>query len=222
MITVLYNPRAVFEDALSSPKLLVPILIFACLTTLYVTFYFFSVDAPAVFEKEMLAAGKEDQLESIPAENREAAIKVMKYGGPLASLITIPLWFVALGFYFWLFARIFGLQRTLSQGMIVPVYAYPVAIVSMLIGFIIMLSTDFSTTLLADLMPSNASYFLDPDTMNLKWYKFWRLLDIFVLWKLIVSTIGASVVLRTSYVTSAALIFVPWLLWNIGALVLFS
>ncbi|MBN2384323.1 YIP1 family protein [bacterium] len=223
LITVIYDPKSVFTEARLAPLIAVPLILFTLLTTAYSAYYYLKIDIDYIFDKQIQMSGKADIMDKVPEEQRQISKKMMQYGGIFSGLFLIPLWFCAIALYLFVVAKIRGEELTFSQCMTVPVYSYSISFLSILVGFLIMLTSDFSTTLMQDLVPSNVAYFVDleasPD--NTSRLTLLHALDVFTLWHLIVMSIGTMVVLKIKPLLASLLIFVPWLLM-IGISVLVS
>ncbi|MFC1853213.1 YIP1 family protein [candidate division CSSED10-310 bacterium] len=210
---VLFWPSEVYQDIVRSPKVVLPLLIIVFLVTGYSSYYVANIDAKAVLAQQL---EKSERVRQLPEAQKDIIInsqaKWLIYMIPVGALVGTPVIFLIIGLYFFLLAKLSTAEVNYSQAFAIPVYAHAVAIPTVIVGFIILLATDFTTTPLEEIIPSNAGYFFQLEDVGSKLHKLLVSLDFFGMWKLVLMTIGFSVSTRFALWKSILAIFGPWLI----------
>ena len=139
--------------------------------------------------------------------------------GAIARLVGIPIDMALTGIALWFLGKIFGSSATLSDTILVAVYAWIPRLLSLVASGIIMLTMDvakvnslFSATL-------SVAKFLDPDTTAPVMFVLAGRMDVFIVWQTILLAIGLSVAGKLPRAKAFAAAALVWFLGTAPALI---
>lgn len=207
MIGVFYRPGEVFKHLSEKPDWVVPFILVAIVTLVFV-----SITLPTIILPEQ----SETILERLPEEmSQEQKDEIIARAtgtqgmilGLLGTLFTILfLLFGRSGIFLALFS-LFGGKSTYKHALSVTSYAMLIHIIDILIKTPMMFAkrTARVYTSLALLIPEG-----DPFS---KAFQFLARFDLFTLWELSLLSIGFSILYKSSLKKSAGVVFGLWILW---------
>lgn len=211
---VLFSPKETFQSIARKPTWLVPILVLCVAELLLVGIYGHRAGWRGMIEKQMSSQSRFQELPAAQRERQiEMATKVTSYAvyievviGPFAAVAL----FAAI---FWLiFNMMIGAKFGFKTSMGVVAYSLVPAVISTLLGVLILFLKDPSTLDLQHLVASNAGAYL-PDSAP-KWLAAGlRMVDLFLFWEIILMAFGYSAAApkKISFGKAFAGIFSLWL-----------
>jgi len=220
MVKVMFSPGSTFEEIKSSPNIVLPIIILTLLTVAFMGYYANNADFAAIMEQRIES---NEKLQQLSQEQKDKLIEqqnngVTKYAIMIAPAITLPIYFFLVGLYFFIAAKAAGKELGYIQAVSISVYSNSVILLSTILAFIVMLTTDFSTTPIEYLLPSNLGYYFSAEQVGAKLFAILSKIDFFKIWTLILSTIGLSVMAKIKPWVSALIVFIPFVLFSALAL----
>jgi len=215
MFKVLFSPKEAFEEIKNAPNIIIPIIILTLLSVAFTSYYASNADFGAIIEKQIES---NERLQQLTPEQKEKMIDsqkdIGKYAIMFLPIVAIPIYFFLVGLYFFIVSKITGDELGYIQSVSISVYSNSVIMLSTLVAFTVMLTTDFSTTPLETLMPSNLAYFFTADDIGNKLYVLFTKIEFFKIWTLVISTVGLSTMTKIKTITSALIVFIPWAIFS--------
>ncbi len=212
-------PSKTFADIKRSAMWIAPWLLMLAASV----FFVYSVGQRVGWEQvmqnnmRMAPAAQQERMEQIPADQKERVMrqqvtvtKGISYGYPVLSLI----WMVIVSLVLWgTFSFGTGADVKFGQSLAIVVYAsLPGIFKALLAGLILWLKVpeDF---FIQNPMGSNLGYFLGFNDTPRFLYSVATALDVFMIWTLVLTAIGFSVVGRVKQNTAYAVVFGWWVVF---------
>lgn len=171
----------------------------------------------AVFEgnMKMAPASQQARMEQIPAERRDAIMaqqvtftKYMSYAFPVLSLIG----FVIIALLLWgTFSFGSGADVTFGQSLAIVVFSALPSIVKSTLAILILMMRVPEEFFIQNPIGTNLGYFLSVHDTPRFLYGIASALDIFMIWTLVLSSIGFAVVGKVKQGTAYTVVFGWWL-----------
>jgi hypothetical protein len=220
MVKIMFSPKNTFEKIQSSPNIVLPIIILTLCAIAVMGYYANNADFAAIMEQRIESNEKLQQLSQVQKDKfiEQQNSNITKYSMIFAPVIALPVYFFIVGLYFFLAAKIAGKELSYIQSVSISVYSNSVMLLSTLVTFIVMFTTDFSTTPIEYLLPSNLGYYFSAEQVGSKIFTVLTKIDFFKLWTLILSTIGLSVMAKMKTWVSSLIVFIPFILFSALAL----
>ncbi len=220
MVKVIFSPKSTFEKIQSSPNIVLPIIILTICTIAFMGYYANNADFAAIMEQRIESSEK---LQQLPQEQKEKFIErqnssITKYSMIFAPAIFLPIYFFIVGLYFFIAGKIAGKELGYIQAVSISVYSNSIMLLSTLVAFIVMFTTDFSTTPIEYLLPSNLGYYFSAEQVGTKLFAILTKIDFFKIWTLILSTIGLSVMAKLKPWVATLIVFIPFIMFSALAL----
>jgi hypothetical protein len=206
ILNLFFEPKRVFESLKIKPTWLVPVIIVALLG---MSFYYFAY--PMIMSEQI---AKIEANEKIPAEQKEAIIEKMQGTGhppawqlgisPIAALIYF---LVASAVLFFVFNVLLGGDSSFRKVFSVYCYSALVGIPATIVKLPLTLvkkSADVQTSL---------ALLLSPDVKEKFLYKVFSSFDIFVIWQVILISMGMGVLYKYSTKKAFTAVLVLWVIW---------
>ena len=206
VINIFFEPKKVFESLKIKPTWLVPFIIVALLG---IGFYYFAY--PMIMSEQI---AKIEANEKIPAEQKELIIEKMQESGhppvwqvgisPIGVLIYFA---IASAVLFFVFNVLLGGDSTFRKVFSVYCYSGLVAIPATVVKLPLTLvkkSADVQTSL---------ALLLSPDVKETFLYRIFSSFDVFVIWQVILVSIGMAVIYKFTSKRSYTTVFVLWVIW---------
>lgn len=206
VINIFFEPKKVFESLKIKPTWLVPFIIVALLG---IGFYYFAY--PMIMSEQI---AKIEANERIPAEQKEVIIERMQESDhpPVwqlgISVIGVLIYFtIASAILFFAFNVLLGGDSTFRKVFSVYFYSALVGIPATIVKLPLTLvkkSADVQTSL---------ALMLSPDVKETFLYKVFSSFDIFVIWQVILVSMGMAVIYKFTSKKSYTTVFVLWIIW---------
>jgi hypothetical protein len=206
VINVFFEPKKVFESLKIKPTWLLPFIIAAILG---MGFYYFAY--PMIMSEQI---AKIEANEKIPAEQKEVILEkigerehppVWQLGiSPIGVLVYFT---IASAVLFFVFNVLLGGDCTFRKVFSVYCYSSLVAIPATIVKFPLTLvkkTTDVQTSL---------ALLLSPDVKETFLYKIFSSFDIFVIWQVILVSMGMGVMYKFTSKKSYTTVFALWIVW---------
>jgi len=212
-------PSKTFKDILRSANWLLPFILLAVFSLGSVYAIDRNVGFPAVTETQIAKSSMaSDRLNSLPADQRAAAIKsqatitkYFSYGFPILILLGIAVEALVLMLSF-----NFGLGAKISFGQVFAVIMFaglPRLFVATLNIILLFASVGIENYNVENPVGTNIGYYLTSPTLSAAGRSF----DIFGLWSLFLLILGMSIVSKKTMGQSAAVILGWWVLLVLGS-----
>lgn len=206
IINIFFEPKKVFESLIIKPTWLVPFII---VSLLGMSFYYFAY--PMIMSEQI---AKIEANDKIPTEQKEAIIEKIQGSGhpPVWQLGITPigvLFYLAIAsaVLFFVFNVLLGGDSTFRRVFSIYCYSALVGIPATIVKLPLTLakkSADVQTSL---------ALLLSPDVKESFLYKILSGFDIFVIWQVILVSIGMAVIYRFTPKKSYTTVFVLWIIW---------
>ncbi len=210
---VITSPFSGFKQLKKKKTFWLPFLLTLLLTTGTFTYYSFNVDLKYVITQQIERSGKLNQL---PKEQVDKLIdmqaKMGKYFMPIGAFVGSFVYLLFVGLYLFVMAKIFTSDLTFKDALVITGNSFFIYFLSSIIFLIILLVTDFKTSPINALMPSNLSYYFSYDTLGKKMYTLFSKIDIFNFWFVWLLGAGFHVFTEESLTKSMLTVFVPYIL----------
>jgi hypothetical protein len=206
ILNLFFEPKRVFESLKIKPTWLVPFIIVALLG---MSFYYFAY--PMIISEQI---AKIKANEKIPAEQKEAIIEKMQGTGhppvwqlgisPIGMLVYLA---VASAVLFFVFNVLLGGDSSFRKVFSVYCYSALVGIPATIVKLPLTLvkkSADVQTSL---------ALLLSPDVKEKFLYKVFSSFDIFVIWQVILISMGMGVLYKYSTKKAFTAVLVLWVIW---------
>ena len=206
VLSLFFEPRKVFESLKIKPTWLVPFII---VILLGMVFYYYAY--PIIMSEQV---AKIQANVKIPEEQKQAIIEKMQGGEhppawqlgitPIGGLIYLV---IASAILFFVFNVLLGGDSTFRKVFSVYCYSALVGIPATIVKLPLTLvkkSTDVQTSL---------AILLSPDAKGSFWYNILSSFDIFVIWQVILISIGLAVVYKFTPKKSYTTVFVLWIVY---------
>lgn len=206
IVNIFFEPRKVFESLKIKPTWLVPFIIVALLG---MVFYYFAY--PMIMSEQI---GKIEANEKIRAAQKEAIIERMQEmeHPPVWQLGITPIgvliyFAMASAILFFVFNVLLGGDSTFREVFSVYLYSALVGIPATAVKLPLTLvkkTADVQTSL---------ALLLSPDVKETFLYRILSSFDIFVIWQVILVSLGLAVVYKFTPKKSYTTVFVLWIVW---------
>lgn len=225
---VLFNPKSTFESIVRRPSWLLPIVILCLLSVAVVGIFDKRGGWPAYFQHQDQTSSRFQQLTQQQQQQTLAA--QVKYGPKAVYaevLIVLPLAIIVIAaILLAMFNLVHGTQINFKTAFSIVSFAWVPAIISGLLGVLVMLLKDPATVDLQNIVVANASAFISSDAAR------WKVMllssfDIFTFWEMFLMAIGFGVAAPRKLTTGKAFtaIFIVWLIYvaaKVGLVAAFS
>jgi uncharacterized membrane protein len=206
IINLFFEPKKVFASLKIKPTWLIPFIIVSLLGMVY---YYYAY--PFIMGEQI---AKIEANEKIPAEQKGAIIEKMQGTGhppawqlgisPIGALFYLA---IASAVLFFIFNVLLGGDSTFRKVFSVYCYSGLVGIPATVVKLPLTLvkkSTDVQT---------NLALLLSPDAKGSFLYSIFSSFDIFVIWQVILISMGMAVVYKFTPKKSYTTVFVLWIIW---------
>jgi hypothetical protein len=198
-------PSMVFEEIKRRPTWLAALLAVTLATAALNTLVLWSETGEKVVRQQFQEAVEKSGRE-VPPEAIDTQIKVYRYMGPAMVIVVFPVLTLALsGLVYLIFSIVLGGEGTFRQTFSAYSHASLIGIVGAVVatGMIFLKGNAKSSTAVTAFLP-----FLEENSFV---YRFCQGLDLFVIWQLVVLSIGMGIIGRMSTRKSATAIFSVYL-----------
>jgi len=207
------SPFKGFEKLKERKTFWLPFLLAVVLSTASIGYYAFNVDLKYVVTQQLEQSGKMDQLPKNQVEKIvDMQAKIGKYFMPIGGFIGSFVYLLIVALYLFTMAKIYTSDLSFKDALVITGNSFFVYVLSSLIFFIIMLMTDFKTSTIQELMPSNLAYYFSYEAVGRKLYTLFSKIDLFNIWFATLLGIGFHVFSEESLTKSLLTVFVPYIL----------
>ena len=216
---VIASPFNGFKKLKEKKAFLVPFLLAVVLNTVAVTYYTFNVDLKYVVAQQIEMSGK---MDAMPKEQVDKMIniqsKILKYAMPTGYFLGAFFYLIIIALYLFTMAKVYTSDLSFKESIVITGNAYFVFFISAVTLIIILFVTDFKTSSLQSLMPTNLAYYFSYETLGRKLYIVFSKIDLFSVWFVSLLGIGFHVFTEESLTKSLLTVFVPYILLIILAI----
>ncbi len=209
---VIVSPFKGFEKLKEKKTFWLPFLLTIFLMSGAIGYYSFNVDWKYILTKQFEETGT---IEKLPAENRDEIIdkqaQFTKYIAPIGSFFGAFVYLLIISLYLFTMAKVYASDLSYKEAMVIVGNSYFVFFLWSVIFFVILFLTDFKTTPIQDLLPTNLYYFFSGAEINKKLAVLLKI-DFFNLWFTYLLGVGFSVFTGESLKKSLLTAFVPYVL----------
>ena len=210
---VMTSPFNGFKKLKEKKTFWLPFLLTVILSTAAVTYYAYNVDLKYVITQQMEMSGKMEQFSKQQVDKMiDIQSKVAKYAMPIGAFLGSFLYLLIIALYLFTMAKIYTSDLGFKEAMAITGNAYFVFLLSSIVFIIIMLVTDFKTSTLQSLMPTNLAYYFSYETLGKKLYILFSKIDLFSVWFVSLLGIGFHVFTEESLTKSLLTVFIPYIL----------
>lgn len=216
-------PSKTFADIKRSALWIAPWLLMLAASLVFAYSVGQRVGWEAVMEGNLRLAPavQQERLEQIPADRKAAVMaqqvtvtKFMTYGFPLLGLI----WMVLVALVLWgTFSFGTGADVKYGQALAIVVYASLPSIIKALLAALILWLRVPEDFLIQNPLGSNIGYFLGVQDTPRFLYGMASAVDVFMIWTLVLTAIGFSIVGKVKPGTAYAVVFGWWLVFALGS-----
>ncbi len=209
-----FSPEKTFRAIDEKPDWILPVSVVAILSALILILIFPQMRQLQV---EHLMAAKnlsQAEAEQLLAKG-EAFQKIIM---PISTFIMIFVTQIVASFFFYLVGSVF-LGGMVPYTKVLSMWAYTslaVGIVAMIVRVPVILAKKTIA------VQTSLAAFLSPDSKGTLLYKILSSFDIFILWQLVLMTVGFTVIYKFSQKKSATVVFGLWALWVVFSILLRS
>ena len=210
---VITSPFNGFKKLKEKKTFWLPFLLTVILSTAAVSYYAYNVDLKYVVTQQLERSGKMDKL---PKEQVDKIIemqaKIGKYFMPIGSVIGSFVLLLIGALYLFTMAKIFTSDLGFKDAAVITGNSFFVLLLSTIVFIIIMFVTDFKTSSIQSLMPTNLAYYFSYDALGKKLYTLFSKIDLFNIWFVALLGIGFHIFTEESLVKSLLTVFIPYIL----------
>ena len=220
VINIFFAPSTTFADVRRSASWWVPFLVLACVSVAFTFTVGKQVGFEQVFQNrlKMAPAAQQERLEQIPPERRAAVMKqqvvitkAISYAFPLISLI----FYTIIALVLWgTFSFGLGSEVRFGQSLSIVIYSALPAVIKLILAMVTLFAgMDPESFMIDNPVGTNLGYYLNFQETPRFLYSLATGIDIFMIWILILTAIGFSVVGKVKRGTSYAVVFGWFLLF---------
>lgn len=206
---VLFAPAETFEDIVRKPDYLLPLILILLIGVASSVVLVPKLDFETMMREQMAAQNREMSPEDMERVMKFATAsgKVMTYAGPIFSIVIL---LIIAGVLLLAF-RLMGGEGTFGQAFSVTLWSWmPLVVFSIVLTIIIATRESISPDLIPTIVRSNPGFLVDPKSQRVL-YSLLTSIDLFVIWTLVLLSIGFSYVARVSKGKAAAIVISLWL-----------
>jgi len=225
---VIFSPKATFQSIVSSPTWLLPVVIGCVLFLGTVWLFGHRGGWPSYVEKQVATNSR---FQQIPKDQQRQVLATQIKAAPIAACVEgviFPfagaLLFAAI--FLGVFKGLLGAQFGFKTSLGIVAYAWIPNLISGILGIVVLAIKDPSTVDLQNVVASNASIFVSPDSA--RWLTgLLGSIDVFSFWCMILLAMGYSATAPKKLSTAKAFawIFSAWLIFvlaKVGLLAAFA
>jgi hypothetical protein len=199
------EPGRTFKDLRKKPRFIIGLVIIAILASIFAIALQQKVGEEAIRRSVMVQNEKNPQFESMPADQKKAAVdigmtftKVFTYASPLLIIIIFGIG----GLLYFLSSKVMGSEGSFWGALSVFVYSsFPPAVIGTVLNFLVLLlksadDIDFAASQ-RGLIKANPLAFFDGSSMPVM-ATIVSFLDLFAIWGWILAAIGLQRVMKLS------------------------
>lgn len=212
IVGVLFSPTETFEDIVRKPDFVAPLLFIVILGYLATALILPKMDFTSMLDQQVETMRKQNpnmKDEDIERMGRivTSSVKVMSWVFPLLFIA----WYAIVAGVLLLAFRLMGGEGTFGQAFSVTLYSWmPLVLLSILTTVIVFARGSFDPVTAATLVKSNPAFLVDMKA-NPVLFSLLSSIDLFVIWMLILLSIGFAVMSKLSKAKSAVIVFSLWI-----------
>lgn len=207
IVGVFFSPDATFRDIAARPDIVLPLVIFVLVGIVGAVVVSQHVDFGATMRAELESRGGMSQEQIARTVKMGSAVaRAMIYFSPFLSIALLAL---VAGVYLIAF-RLFGGEGGFKQAFSITLWAWmPLSLKSLLMSGILFTRKTIPAEDLVTLVRSNLAFLVDPLKQRVL-FGLLASLDVFMIWMLVLLTLGFAYMAKMSKGRSAALVFGIW------------
>ncbi len=207
------SPFKGFEKLKERRSFWLPFLLTVLISIFSAMYYSSNADLKYILTQQLERTGKVQQLSQKDIDRIvDLQAKFGKYFMPVGVAVSSFLYFLIVAFYLFVMAKIYTTDLGFKESATIVGNAYLVYFISSIVFIVIMLLTNFRTTPIENLMPSNLAYYFSSQTLNGKLYVLFSKIDIFNLWFAFLLGVGFHKFTGEGLTKSLLTVFVPYVL----------
>ena len=209
LVDIFLQPSKVFAAQRERPTFLVPALVLLAVTTAFTLAYFFRVD-PAWYADHMFDASGAQMSAKQMAQAKASmpSPKVMGVFGALGGAVTIALFLVLGGLYYWLAAKITGAAVGFRRGLSLSAWSAMPAVLGTLVALVGALTMQPQTGL-ESLMLTHVDPLLVQLPADARWNRLAQGADLLTLWTTFLSALGWRIFTRSAWTQAVVVALIP-------------
>ena len=208
------NPQRSFQSIDQKPDWILPMLTFAVISAVLMVFLMPIMRQFQIEHLMDLRGISREQAEEI----LQKAWKIQQLTTPIFAFVGVFIVQFVVAFFFYLIGTVF-MGGNVPYIKVVSLWSYTSLAVG-IVGLIVRVPVMFTKKTLT--VQTSLAAFLSPDSKGSILFKFFNKLDVFVIWQLILVTIGFMVIYKFNSKKSATVVFGLFVLWIIISVLLQS
>ncbi|BBB32513.1 hypothetical protein TTHT_0960 [Thermotomaculum hydrothermale] len=209
---VITSPFKGFEKLKEKKTFWLPFLLTVILSTAATGYYAFNADMKYVITQKL---EKSEKMQQFSKEQADQIInmqsKVAKYAMPIGAFVGSFFFLLIVALYLFTMAKVYTSDLSFKDALAITGNAFFVYLLSTIIFIIILLITDFKTTPVESLMPTNLGYYFSSQALGKKLYTLFTKIDIFGIWFASLLGIGFHIFTEESLTKSFLTVFIPYI-----------
>lgn len=212
IVGVLFSPTETFQDIVRRPNVVAPLLLIVIMGYISTALIMPKMDFSSMREQQVEAMRKQNpNMSDSDIERMErimtSSVKVMSWVFPLLFIF----WYMIVAGVLLLAFRLMGGEGNFAQAFAITLYSWiPMVLLSILTTVIVFARGTFDPVTAATLVKSNPAFLVDMKA-NPVLFSLLSSIDLFVIWMLILLSIGFAVMSKLSKAKSAVIVFSLWI-----------
>ena len=214
-------PSKTFTDLRRDASWWAPFLLMVVVSTAFVYTAGQKIGFRKIMENQMQAQPKaQERLEKLPADQREQQMEAgAKFTGAISyafPVITLILWLIIATALFMTFKFVAGADVSFKVSFAIVIYAaLPLMVKSLLALLSVVAGMSPDSFSFQNPVATNPGYFMNPAD-NVFLYSVATSLDVFMIWTLVLTSIGFTCVSKVKSGTSYAIVFGWWAFFSLA------